>query len=202
MYKVGLSTNGKGIGEELFASYQRNGISALELSIDMKDYPDLNYEVLSQRSKKYGIDLWSFHLPFGLHDVVDISSLSREMRESSFSYLSEIIKKAANIGFDKFVIHPNAGEPIGDEERRDRINYSKESLVRLSDVAVSCGGVIAVENLPRTNLGNTSDEMLDLISADDALISSSRPSVKIFPSWAVSWIRCRVSLRTGSPHIF
>jgi len=169
MYRVGLSTSGKGLGEDLFASYQENGISAMELSIDMQDYPNLDYQRLSKLSKKYDINLWSFHLPFYLQEELDISSLNKERRDNSLIYLSEIIKKATDIGFDKFVIHPNVGEPIEDTERPDRISYSKESLVKLSDAAVSGGGVIAIENLPRTNLGNTTDEMLDLVSADERL---------------------------------
>jgi sugar phosphate isomerase/epimerase len=62
-----------------------------------------------------------------------------------------------------------AAEPIADDIRPTKIAYSKECLSELADFAATCGAVIAVEDLPRTCLGNCSAEMLDLISANDRL---------------------------------
>ena len=62
-----------------------------------------------------------------------------------------------------------SGEPYTLEEREDRIKYSMESLDSLAEIAHGCGAVIAVEDLPRTCIGNTADEMLRLLSANDKL---------------------------------
>jgi sugar phosphate isomerase/epimerase len=48
---------------------------------------------------------------------------------------------------------------------------AKSSLKKLAEVAAEYGAVIAVENLPRTCLGKNSEEMLELLSADERLRS-------------------------------
>ena len=46
---------------------------------------------------------------------------------------------------------------------------AKDSLYKLAEIAVECGGRLLVENLPRTVLGKNSDEMLELLSAHPTL---------------------------------
>ena len=92
------------------------------------------------------------------------------MAEESVKKLSEMIKRASEIGIERMVIHAS-GEPVPEDAagRRERMECAKDSLARLADVAASCGCVIAVEDLPRTCLGRNSDEILELIGAHDAL---------------------------------
>lgn len=158
MYKIGLSS-GSNITEELFFAYQKSGIEAMEISVSLDKYDTLDYAEISRLAEKYGVKLWSFHLPFWKYDISSAS-----MADETVAYHSELIRKASAIGIDKFVIHPS-GEPISDDERKDRMSRSKENLAKLADFAKTCGAVIAVEDLPRTCLGKNSDEMLELISA-------------------------------------
>ena len=90
------------------------------------------------------------------------------MRDNAIKLYTELIAQAADIGIDKIVIHPS-GEPIRQEEREDRMNYAMQSLDLLAEIAHKEGAVIAVEDLPRTCLGNTADNMLRLLSANDKL---------------------------------
>ena len=109
--------------------------------------------------------------PISFFSFIQSSKLEisqKELAGSTIAYFEELIKKAANVGIDKFVIHPS-GEPIAPEDRAERLKVSKESLFKLSSIATRNGSVIAVEDLPRTCLGNCSDEMLELISVDPAL---------------------------------
>ena len=46
---------------------------------------------------------------------------------------------------------------------------SKNSLNELADFAAERGAVIAVEDLPRTCLGNCADEMLEILEANEKL---------------------------------
>ena len=55
------------------------------------------------------------------------------------------------------------------ESTKNQVEYSEESLNSLAEIVSNYGGVIAVENLPRTCLGKNSAEILDLISANDKL---------------------------------
>ena len=82
--------------------------------------------------------------------------------------MGELIKKASSVGVNKFVLHPS-GEPICDTEREAHLYSAKESLNSLAEIASSCGGAMAVEDLPRTCLAHNTEEMLDLLSANEKL---------------------------------
>ena len=164
--KIGLSSCGRVLGEKEFIEYQTGNIDAVEISVGLNNCDNIDFEELSKLEKKYGVDLWSFHLPFSPFSKLEISQ--KELADSTVKYFEGLIQKSADIGIDKFVIHPS-GEPIAPEDRAERLKVSKESLFKLSNIAVRNGAVIAVEDLPRTCLGNCSDEILDLISVDPAL---------------------------------
>ena len=164
MLKIGLSSCGKALDEELFSSYSKSGIDNMELSMKLEGYITLDFCKVRALAEKYGINLWSFHLPF----EADIDISNPEYSKSTIETHKDLIKKAAAIGVKIFVLHPSA-EPIGDGERALRMNESKKSLVELADFAESYGATIAVENLPRTCLGKNADEMLELLSADKRL---------------------------------
>lgn len=166
MYKLGLSSCGKTFGEELFKEYKAAGIETMEISYGKKEYENFDFGLAKELSEKYGVELWSFHLPFMPFSEIDISVPA--LRDSTVLYLKELIKKGADIGIKIFVIHPS-GEPIKDSERSLRMKTAKESLKELAEFAAELDAVIAVEDLPRTCLGRDSDEILELTSADDSL---------------------------------
>lgn len=164
--RVGLSTCGKLIDENLFREYHLAGISDMEISTAHDKYARLDYQKLLEWSKQYEVNLWSYHLPFIPFEEIDISRKS--LQRQSLEYLSELIKKATDIGIDKFVIHPS-GEPIEECGRGERIACAKDSLAELADIADKYQAVVAVENLPRTCLGRNSSEILELISSHPKL---------------------------------
>ncbi len=170
MYKIGASTLGALVTEDgsKLKMMSECGISATEISMNLTDCIESDYKKIAKDAKEYGIELWSFHLPFAPFDQIDISSSDKELRSSTLKIQKEFISRAADIGIDKFVIHPS-GEPIDDSNREEAIKYSMQSLSELADFAAKNGAVIAVEDLPRTCLGNSADEILRLISADERL---------------------------------
>ena len=152
---------------ELFAAYRKNGLEAMELSVSNKKevHDALPLTEIKQWADEYGVELWSYHLPFA---TFNIASLDNGRRATAVETYAELIKRAREIGVRRFVTHPSA-EPYTPEERADRISVCKESLVKLAEVGRQCDAIIAVEDLPRTCLGNCSAELLDLISVDDSL---------------------------------
>lgn len=164
--RIGLSTCGKNITEDLFRAYWNSGIDCMEISTAYDQYQALDYPALKAWSAAYCITLHSFHLPFGPFEELDISR--PELQEQSIAYLSSLIAKAADIGIRLFVVHPS-GEPIAEADRPARLRCAKDSLARLADFAAGYGAVIAVENLPRTCLGRDSADILELVSAHPAL---------------------------------
>jgi sugar phosphate isomerase/epimerase len=168
MYKIGLSSSAFELNAENFCKIRESGLEAIEVSEGYDGSKQLNYSALASLSSEYGIKLWSFHLPFFPFKIIDVSSLNKELRDNALLLYTELIKKASDIGIDKFVIHPS-GEPIADEDREERIKYSMQSLDTLAELAHRHGARIAVEDLPRTCLGNTADELLRIISVNDKL---------------------------------
>lgn len=166
MFRLGLSSCGKTIGDELFHDYAEAGITAMELTPHYLKYDEVDYEGTRRLADKYGVELWSFHLQF--YPEMNIADPSVEARERAIGRLFDQIGRASDAGIRRMVIHPCSG-PIADSERSERMKISKESLCRLADRAESCGAVLAVEDLPRTNLGHNSAEMLELLSADERL---------------------------------
>ncbi len=163
--KIGLSTCGKVIDEKLFSDYKNAGITHMEVSMGGKE-ESFDYKLIKECALKYDIDLWSFHLPFFPFEEIDLSK--KELAKASLCHYEELIKKGTDIGIKNFVIHPS-GEPIADNERSERMKCAGESLAMLSDIAKKYGGIIAVEDLPRTCLGRNSAEIKELISLNDDL---------------------------------
>ena len=165
MYQIGLSSCGKPINEQLFADYQANGISVMEISLGYEATAKIDYELIGSMSKKYGIEV-SQHLPFMPFDIIDISNPT--LADFTVDYFASLIDKGVAIGITRYIIHPS-GEPIDDADRPTRMECAKKSLARLAEIALQKGAVILVEDLPRSCLGHDSAEMLELISAHDAL---------------------------------
>ena len=170
MYQVGLSTNGKIVNEELFIQYEKAGIKAMEMALDEDKYADFDYDTLKMWADSHNVKLWSLHLPFRPIEKVNLSAFEDSVRNGAIEYYTDIIKKAAKIGIKIFVVHPNSGEPIEEgEARAKRIKLVKECLNILAENAAKEGVVIAVENLPRSCIARNSDELLDLLTANDKL---------------------------------
>lgn len=166
MLKIGMSSAGKNIDEQLFADYAKNGIEAVEISPGWPVYKTLDYQALQTYAKNYGVTLWSYHMPF---QTTDIATTDRAWRLCSLEYMCELIKQASNAGIHKFVTHASTELPNDPVKRAEHLSYAKESLNQLAEFAAQYDSVICVEDLPRTCLGNCSEELLDILSVNDKL---------------------------------
>ena len=168
MYKIGLSTTGKPFGPQLFESYARAGIWAMELSLGYEGTLQLDYKAAEKYAKDSGVKLWSFHLPFKPFDLIDISAFDPELRRKSIEHLSELMKKAGDIGITKFILH-SSGITRNETNLQGRMDCAKESLIPLADAARQAGGVLCVENLPPICLASNSKEVIELTNVDSRL---------------------------------
>ncbi len=142
----------------------------MELSVDAEFYGLLDLASIAKEARAEGIDLWSFHLPY--YDLVGscIAVEDESERRYAVQYQSEWIKRAAQQGFRYAVIHPSY-EPIDPSERAAKKIASTASIAELALVAKENGMTLAVEDLPRSCLGNCSGELLELLSgAPDAAV--------------------------------
>lgn len=159
------------LNEETFIALKNAGIEAIEISYRPEDIDSLNYQQVKDLSQKYGIELWSYHLPFWwIGATIDAASHDKSVRDFSLKLWQNYVKKGAEIGIKRFVVHPSS-EPKSQDinERNQEIEYSRQTLSALAEYAKQFGAIICVEDLPRTCLGRDSKELLNIVSAHENL---------------------------------
>ncbi len=152
--------------EHTFASYAKHNAHLMEFSLRENVLFRCDFAAIKTYAEKSGVRIWSFHLPFWQN--IDIASPNKEYRRQALLLDMAYIAAAGYLGAEYCVIHPSS-EPIDDKNRAECLGYCKENLRFLADVAEKNGVVLAVENLPRTCLGNTPEELADIISCDSRL---------------------------------
>ena len=165
-WKLGFST--KIDSRERFEECRDAGVDVIEISMDEAPLRELDWHETARLAAETGVGIWSIHLPFRGITPLDPAALSAEVRAHTLACFTEFMQHAAEAGTRVAVVHPSL-EPTAPAERAERIEYSKESLARLADAAAACGMVVAVEDLPRTCLANTAEELFELLSADARL---------------------------------
>lgn len=146
------------------------GVECIEYSfsydyyMNSLDYPRHSVKY-SNMVRSFGLEPWSIHLPFSR--VLDISQPDSELRKITIYSHKLLIRAAAKAGLKVVVLHPSS-EPIEEDQRESRIETARASIEKLSSVAKEAGIKLAVENLPRTCLGRTSDEIIKLLDGMDA----------------------------------
>ena len=125
---------------------------------DIKKYlapAEVQYDLLV----KAGINPSSFHLPYG--GYVDISGPGDQIAENAIKMNMQILDWVGMKRIGLAVLHASF-EPIPPEERPSRFARAVESIKILGDYAKQKNIVLAIEDLPRTCLGNCADEVLQL----------------------------------------
>ncbi len=161
--KTGISTNFGNLNKETFYNYSSSGVTAFELSVQLKEHEMLDLDRICREARAEGVETWSYHLPFYPFEIINPASLDASVRRHTVEHLSFLIKRAASYGFLHAVVHPS-GEPIEEADRPAALEYAKETLFSLAEAAKESGIILAVEDLPRTCLGNCSAELLSLVN--------------------------------------
>lgn len=163
-WKTAVSTNCTDF--ETLNHYKACHIDMIELSVLWEDCSAIDWKSLQRNAAHAGIELWSYHLPFG--SEINIASPDDLHRRSAIDKLSILMNQALSIGIRRFVIHPSA-EPVPFEERDKWMAAACHSLAELSQHLAEHDAVLCVENLPRSCLGHNIEEMLTLTNADPRL---------------------------------
>ncbi|MGN1345464.1 MAG: sugar phosphate isomerase/epimerase family protein [Eubacteriales bacterium] len=173
-WKAALSVGPAAMNAETLASLAQTGITEIELSsgalapfYEELDYPNRAGEI-SRLALENGVHISSVHLPFGPFDKLDPASRDAEVRDFILKTQSELLRAAADAGVGIAVIHPS-GEPYLDEEREERLAIACDTIARLTDAAADAGITLALENLPRTCLCRTREEMVYFLERIPAL---------------------------------
>lgn len=153
------------LDQESFDTALRAGITRLELVVTGEQSIEPLSEIVDV-AIKMGFGIHSVHLPYGRN--FDPSEPETDKRQEVVARQARILDRVAEWGPKVAVIHPS-GEPIADEERELRLKVCKDALARLAQAAAKVDIQLCVECLPRTCLGNNSDEILLLQDGIDEL---------------------------------
>jgi len=99
--------------------------------------------------------VWSVHLPFG--KGWDVAHYDEKERDAVVESLKKVMDLTACWHPKKYVLH-GCLEPVAPEQRPVRIARSIQSMRELDAYAAKYGARIALEDLPRSCLANTSVE--------------------------------------------
>lgn len=147
---------------DLIHFYGEAGIDAIELaSLAPARIDEYDFAGIRRECDKYGVELRSFHLPFNREQ--NIGHPDAELRARSLEVYKHSIDIAASIGAKICVVHPSS-EPNEDEMREALFSYCAENLAVLCEYANKHGIELAMENLPRTCLCNTPDEVIRMLT--------------------------------------
>jgi sugar phosphate isomerase/epimerase len=138
------------------------GLASIELCPDLFDDDEKGRRKAAMKSmlKRSGIRTDTVHGRFGAQ--YDISSLDETTHLNAIREAEATIALAVEFGSSIIVYH-SSFEPIADGDRNDRIAQAKRSLAHLGGVCQKAGKRIAVEFLPRTGLGRSLEELMELI---------------------------------------
>ena len=107
-----------------------------------------------------GIATPTFHGTFGTRQ--DLSSLDADARRGAVANVIGELSQARDLHAEIVILHPSY-EPIPDAEREARKAALKVSLSEIEERLRRYGYRLALELLPRTCLGNTADELLEIV---------------------------------------
>ena len=173
-WPLALSIGPCEMNEKSLTALAAAGILQVELSsgniapfYEALDFPR-RAGALVAAARERGVEITSVHLPFAPFETMDPASFDPAVRAHVYEKQTELLRAAGEAGIPLAVIHPS-GEPYPEAERADRMEAALEMISRLCAAAEECGVTLCLENLPRTCLGRTSDEMLRFFAEIPAL---------------------------------
>lgn len=151
-----------------FKLIKANGIRWVEVALNQcyrkvpKKEVDQRIAQMKWAIDSAGVKVWSVHLPFS--KTLDISVLNDSARESNVHFLMKMMKTSQAFSPSRFVLH-SSSEPIPDNEREQRLQNAIASIRQLNHIAKKLGIELCIENLPRTCLGNTPEELVRIVDS-------------------------------------
>ena len=121
---------------------------------------------IKEAASEAGVKIWSIHIPYGKQ--WDISDPFETIRQDVIERHQKLFEIFEILQPEKAIIHPSY-EPNPAEEREARLEACRNSLSVLAEEAKVYGVELVIECLPRTCLGNSSEEILWLLEGNENL---------------------------------
>lgn len=149
--------------QQTFKYMKESGIDYLEVGLPKfkkVDAAEIVRKVseYKQYADEAGLTIWSVHIPFGWD--YDVSDPDPVLQERCRQYILFTLELAKGLGkYEKAILHTSF-EPIDPERREARIAALRKTLQEIGPlIEKDYQARLAVEDLPRTCLGNSSAEM-------------------------------------------
>lgn len=137
---------------------KNDGITHVEICLrENYDEADALFGKAVEQIKASGLKIWSVHLPFG--DTVNPAEPEEEKRIKNIEKIKKFIFLTEGCGAKIFVIHGSYEPVVQDAQRMRVLDAAVVSLAELNGLMNEKKLKLAVENLPRTCIGNNIDEM-------------------------------------------
>lgn len=145
------------------------------------------------------VEFWSVHGPYGLH--FDMSSPSESVRGNAVAAYCDAIELAARLGATTVVAHPGANEDY-ELSIAERLALSIEPFRRIADLAGEHGIRVAVEPLPKNEVGSRLEHVLEIIErVDKDNIGVNFDVNHMFPPEAIPNMITQAGSRIMSVHV-
>lgn len=145
------------------------------------------------------VELWSVHGPYGR--FLNLSAPTESVRENAVSAYFDTIGLAARLGAKLVVAHPGANVKHG-MSKADALRLAVDPFRRIADLAGENGIRVAIEPLPKNEVGSSITEVLEIIERVD------RPNVGVnfdvnhlFPPEAIPGMIRQAGSKILSVHI-
>ena len=186
-----------------YMEIKESGISYLEINMNpirgkSAEEQRAWVQLLKNKADSAGLKIWSAHLPYGkLYDITEMDNSRRAEVVKEFIWFVELAKV---FNPQKFVLHASF-EPIPDEERPQRLLNARGSINILNDeIRKQTKAQLLVEDLPRTCIGNTSDEILYLLEGVDKSVGVCFDTNHLLKEKPQDFVR-KVGSRIASLHV-
>lgn len=164
-FKLGISvkTIANPLTDEALDVLEKSKFETFETNMLNFETPEFDrglFDKFIAMKKRTGKISPTFHAPYG--QKWDLSSIDDETRKGAVASLIGLFKYATELDSELIVEHPS-WEPVGNAERAQRISQLRKSLAELEVPLKSSGFRMALELLPRSCLGNTAAELLQIL---------------------------------------
>lgn len=145
--------------------YAELGLRAPQFYADSSEREKFCRQV-KEAASEAGVRIWSIHIPYGKQ--WDISDPFETVRQDVIKRHEKLFEIFEFLQPQKAIIHPSF-EPNPPEEHETRMEACRKSLSVLAAEAKTYGVELVIECLPRTCLGNSSEEILWLLEGNENL---------------------------------
>jgi sugar phosphate isomerase/epimerase len=167
-YGVSMGSFGGRVTPELADALRGSALNRLELLLAAIELDEreggpsrlLLLELIAEQA----VSVESLHLPFG--EEWDVSAADEVERRQVVAGLLEMLERSLDFKARLVVLHAGA-EPIQTAERPERLAQACRSIAELLPFLERRHLCLAVEYLPRTCLGNSEGELLDIVGRFD-----------------------------------